>query len=99
MIVGIVGICATLFILASMSFKTTTLKSSIIMRVLNIIGSVAFVFYGAFLPAISTAILNACLVVVNTYHLVMLIIEYKKQNKVKDKKEEVNTESNKSSEM
>lgn len=92
MIIEIVGICATLFILISMTFKTTSLKGSICMRVLNIVGSVAFVFYGSFLPAISTAILNAGLVIINTYHLVMLILEYKKQNKTDDKNNEVNIE-------
>ncbi len=90
--IEIVGICATLFILVSMTFKTTSLKGAICMRVLNIVGSVAFVFYGAFLPAISTAILNAGLVVVNTYHFVMLVLEYKKQNKSVDKNNEVNSE-------
>lgn len=61
-----------------MLFKTTTIKGSIWMRGLNIIGSIIFVVYGALLPALSTAILNGILVFVNTYHFIMLIKEYKK---------------------
>ena len=72
-IIEAIGILATLLILVSMSFKTTSIKGSIWMRTLNIVGSVVFVIYGCLLPAYSTAILNACLVVVNAYHLVILI--------------------------
>ena len=64
-----------------MSFKTTTLKGDIRMRALNLAGSAVFVVYGCLLPAISTAVLNSALVVVNTYHLVALIKESKNQSK------------------
>lgn len=76
--IEIIGIVATLLILVSMSFKTTTLKASIWMRITNIVGSVVFVIYGCLLPAISTAILNGVLVFVNSYHLIVLIKESKK---------------------
>ena len=72
-IVEVIGILATLFILVSMCFKTTSRKGSIWMRSLNIVGSAVFLVYGCLLPAFSTAILNACLLAVNTYHLIMLI--------------------------
>ncbi len=84
MIIEIIGICATVLILASMSFKTTSIKWSIWMRALNIAGSVVFVIYGVLLPAYSTAILNAVLVFVNTYHLVMLLKENKKNTQIKE---------------
>ena len=77
-VIEIIGICSTLLILTSMLFKTTTIKGSMIMRVLNLIGSFAFVVYGALLPALSTAILNAGLVIVNGYHLTLLLKENKK---------------------
>lgn len=79
-VVEIIGITSTVLILLSMLFKTTTIKGDIRMRVLNLIGSVVFVVYGCLLPAISTIILNVALVVVNTYHLISLIKEYKSQN-------------------
>ena len=77
MVIEIIGILATILILISMSFKTTSIKWSIWMRALNIAGSVVFVVYGFLLPAYSTAILNAALVFVNTYHLVILLKERK----------------------
>lgn len=88
MIIEIIGILATLFILVSMCFKTTSFKGSLIMRVLNLFGSVVFVVYGILLPAISTAVLNAALIMVNGYHLIMLIKENKKQTEDTKKEEE-----------
>ncbi len=79
--IEIVGIVATIFILISMCFKTTSFKGSLFMRILNIIGSVVFVVYGVLLPAISTAILNGALIIVNTYHLIILIKENKREEK------------------
>ena len=76
--VEIIGIFATVLIIVSMSFKTTTLKASIWMRITNLIGSAIFVVYGCLLPAISTAILNGFLVVVNSYHLIILLKSEKK---------------------
>ena len=71
--VEIVGIVATLFIIISMSFRTTNVKGAMLMRITNIVGSTIFVVYGCLVPAISTAVLNGVLVVVNIYHLVRLI--------------------------
>lgn len=68
-----IGIVATLFIVASMSFKTSTIKSTIWMRVLNLIGSIVFIIYGIMLPAYSTALMNTLLVFINGYHLIKLI--------------------------
>ena len=71
-----IGISASIMILISMLFKTTSIKGSIAMRALNIVGSVIFTVYGCLLPAISTALLNAALVIVNVYHLILLIREH-----------------------
>ena len=78
-----IGIVATLLILVSMLFPTLSYKGSLYMRILNILGSVVFVIYGALLPAISTAVLNGALIIVNSVHLFKLI----KDNKNKNKKE------------
>ena len=77
-IIETIGIISTLLILTSMLFKTTSIKGSIIMRILNLIGSAVFVVYGSLLPALSTALLNASLVIINAYHLILLIKESKK---------------------
>ena len=79
--IELIGIASTVLILFSMLFKTTTLKGDIRMRALNLAGSAVFVVYGCLLPAISTAVLNGALVIVNIYHLVTLIKEIKKQPK------------------
>ncbi len=84
-VIELVGIVSTLLILTSMLFKTTTLKGSIFMRVLNLTGSVVFVVYGCLLPAISTAVLNAGLVIINAYHLALLLRDAKKQDNQKEK--------------
>ena len=76
--IEIIGIVATVFILFSMLFKTTSVKGSILMRTLNLVGSAVFVVYGILLPALSTAILNGGLILVNTYHLIVLIKTNKK---------------------
>lgn len=86
-IVELIGIASTVLVFLSMLFKTTTIKGGIRMRILNLIGSAVFVVYGCLLPAISTIILNFALVAVNTYHLVMLIKEYKKENSSQQKDE------------
>ena len=100
-----VGIIATIFILISMCFKTVSFRGSVLMRCLNIFGCIVFVVYGALLPAISTAVLNGALVIVNTVHLVILIRDQKKKEaqeklsevengQAKEKQKEENTERN-----
>ncbi|MDE6661261.1 MAG: hypothetical protein K2J93_05520, partial [Anaeroplasmataceae bacterium] len=65
----LIGICATVFILVSMVFPTLSYKGSFWMRILNLVGSAVFVVYGVLLPAISTAVLNGGLIIINAYHL------------------------------
>lgn len=75
----LIGMFATLLILISMSCDSRIYRFAVIMRITNIIGSVLFVIYGLVLPARSTAILNAILVAVNTYHLVLLLKSNRRQ--------------------
>ncbi len=93
--IEIIGIAATLLVFASMCFRTISYKGSILMRTFNIVGSLVFVIYGALLPAISTAVLNGGLIIVNAIHLVLLIIKQKKINK----EENINNEDNKENNM
>lgn len=73
--IEIVGIIASLLILASMCFKTSSFKGTLAMRIINLIGSTVFVIYGIMLPAISTAFLNIMLVIVDGYYIIQLIKE------------------------
>ena len=94
-VIEIIGITATLLILVSMCFKTTNFKGAIYMRIMNVIGSAVFVVYGILLPAISTAILNGALVVVNTYHTIVLMKSDKKvkqENGIQNSQEDKNTD-------
>lgn len=77
LLIEIIGIFSTVLILVSMLFKTTTIKGSLLMRWFNLVGCLIFMFYGILLPAISTAVLNGALVVVNAYHLILLYKEKK----------------------
>ena len=61
----LIGIVATLFIIAS--FLT---KNLVKVRIVNLIGSVIFVVYGILIHSWSTAILNVIMIVV---HLVYLL--------------------------
>lgn len=49
------------------------------MRWFNLAGCLIFMVYGILLPAISTAVLNGALVIVNVYHLIILYKEKKKE--------------------
>jgi hypothetical protein len=87
-VVELIGVIATIFVVISMLFKTTSVKGSLFMRCLNIAGSVVFIVYGCLLPAVSTAVLNGVLVIINTYHLVLLIREQKSNQVTENKKSE-----------
>ena len=78
----IIGIVATLFILTSMCFNTASYRATLCMRVLNLIGSIIFTVYGALVPAISTAVLNFVLIVINTYHIAILVIDKRRDEKI-----------------
>lgn len=72
-----IGLSASLFILVSMCFPTNTYKGTVMLRILNLLGSIAFVVYGALLPAISTAVLNGCVIIVNLVQLILVIKKHK----------------------
>lgn len=79
----VIGLIASVLVVFSMVFKTTTYKGTMIMRVLNGLGSVFFIIYGFILPAIATAITNICAFVLNIYWLVK---EYKDHKKLDNSK-------------
>lgn len=68
-----IGILAGILILTSLIFRSTTRKTEILMRMLNSVGAVLFIIYGILLPAYSTAIINACILVVNIYNITALL--------------------------
>lgn len=78
--IEVIGIIATLFVLVGMCFKTLSFWGSFWLRLLNIIGSSFFVVYGVLVPAISTAVLNGLLIIVNAFYLIKLLADRKKGN-------------------
>lgn len=60
----IIGIIATLFVLAS--FMANNVQK---IRIINIIGAALFVVYGVMIGAFSTWLLNAMLIIIHIYYL------------------------------
>ena len=79
MIYEIIGIVGTLFVLVGFCFKTTTFWGSFYLRLFNIIGALILLVYGILLPALSTAILNGALFVINSGYLISLIVQHNKK--------------------
>lgn len=76
--VELIGCIASMLIVVSMVFKTSTYKGTIAMRSINAIGSIVFLIYGLILPAYATAIANGALIVINCCHIVKEYKDHKK---------------------
>lgn len=74
-----IGILAGIFILISLSFKSISDLGNLIMRFLNIGGSILFVIYGFLIPAYSTAIVNMCTIIINIINIISIIKNQKKK--------------------
>ena len=72
-----IGTIGSLVVLISMCFKTDTLKGSLIMRVLNLLGSIIFVYYGFMIDGYSVIALNGILAVVNIYYIFDLLVKHR----------------------
>jgi len=72
-----IGTLGSLIVLISMCFKTDTLKGSLIMRVLNLLGSIIFVYYGFMITGYSVIALNGILAIVNIYYIIDLVLKNK----------------------
>ena len=75
--VELLGIIASVFIVISLLFKTSTRKGGILLRCFNIVGSVLLAVYGSLLPSISIIVLNIVGTIVNIYQLVLLMKDKK----------------------
>lgn len=79
--VSTIGIIATILVTASLIWKTRTFKGAVLMRVLNALGSVAFIIYGFMLPALATGIANIACLIINLVYLFIEIYFHKKESK------------------
>ena len=71
--IELIGIFASALILVSMCVSSSNIKGNILMRLINIVGSIIFIYYGFELNAYSTAILNISAVIVNIYYIIMML--------------------------
>lgn len=85
----IIGIIASILIVFSMVFKTTTFKGTMCMRVINTVGSAFFIAYG-FWPnaagflgvnAFATGLANSLLFVLNIFYIFKESFDCKKEKK------------------
>ena len=81
----IIGIIASVLIVFSMLFKTTTFKGTVWMRIINALGSVFFIIYGFSIKAYSTGICNSILFLVNIFYLIKEIKDHNCINSCKKK--------------
>jgi len=73
----LIGIIASIFLIISMSFKSTSFKTNMLMRLLTICGNVLFVIYGILITAWSTAICNAIIIIINIINIILLFKDKK----------------------
>lgn len=66
----VIGIIASVLVVFSMVFKTTTYRGTMMMRILNLTGSIFFIVYGFLLPAYATAITNTCAFILNLIYII-----------------------------
>ncbi len=81
-VIEIVGVIASILILISMCFNSSSYKGSLLMRIFNLIGSIILTVYGSLIQAFSVVFLNGILVLVNIYYLINLIVKNYKKNKI-----------------
>lgn len=67
--IEIVGIIASIIILISACANTTSNKGILLLRGLNIIGSLLYVYYGFKIHSISLVVLDSCMILINGFYL------------------------------
>lgn len=70
--IEIIGIVASVFVLVSFVFK-----NQIVIRSINVIGSIIFVVYGVLIHSLSIWLLNGILVLVHCYYIIKYVVEMK----------------------
>lgn len=73
--VAITGLVASIIVLVSMCFNPATKKGNLLMRSVNLIGSIVSVIYGLLLGPLGAGmiLLNGVLVFVNLYYLIVTL--------------------------
>ena len=67
--IEVFGIVSSIIILVSMCFNPQTKLGNILLRSINLIGSICFIIYGLLLPAYATIFMNSCALIINSIYL------------------------------
>lgn len=73
--VQVIGYVASAVIVLSLCFPTHTRKSTLMLRIINLIGSAFFMAYGILTDTIPTAVLNGATIVVDIVQIVLLYVK------------------------
>ena len=71
--IEVFGIISSIIILVSMCFNPQTKLGNILLRSINLIGSICFIVYGLLLPAYATIFMNSCALIINSIYLVKIL--------------------------
>ena len=71
--IEIFGIVSSIIILISMCFNPQTKLGNILLRSINLMGSICFIIYGLLLPAYATTFMNSCALIINSIYLVKIL--------------------------
>ena len=74
----IVGVIASILILFSICANTTKKNGILILRGLNILGSLIYIYYGYLIHSYSIILLDSVAVIINTVYMFKHIKEYDK---------------------
>lgn len=75
----LIGYVASALVVVSISFKTSTFTGTLLMRILNGIGSFIFIIYGILIKADPTALTNCIAFIINLIYLIFEIRDHKKK--------------------
>ena len=80
--IAIIGLVASIVVLISMCFNTKTTTGELLMRSLNLVGSIISVIYGVMLGPLGVGmiLLNGTLIFVNLYYLVKSLKHIRSKN-------------------
>lgn len=73
MIKEIVGFLASIIVIVSITFNPQSKKGNIWLRLLNLLGSIAFIIYGILLPAYATIFMNCVAGIINLIYLIKIL--------------------------
>ena len=77
----LIGTIGSVIVLVSMCFNVEKPIGNLILRILNWVGCFVYIYYGILISSISVFLLNGILLVIDSYYLVKLIINWKKKRK------------------